>query len=337
MIRAESTAELRADEHERSPRFSLVMPAYNAQDTLERAVGSVLAQTHDDWELVIVDDGSSDGTLQIARGLEAQDARIRVVTQPNTGCAGARRTGALRARGEFVTKVDADDQLTSDALAVLSRAIDAEPGYDIYSATGYKVYPDGSKREALNDPRFLRPTSLTVEDLIDDCWIFGGAASIRRTTLEHVGGFRSQMRCEDYDLWLRALAQGATHRYIPAHIYLYTMELAGRMNEDPIPSFRSYIEILRDLDAEGLFDDEQQLLVQRAIAKFEDRIAQLQETGTTVAEYTDAQARRFKTAVHRIFGRRVGDQVILALDKVKWVVKPVRIALAKRARSKRGA
>lgn len=318
-----------------TPRFSLVMPAYNAGTTLGRAIDSVLAQTYECWELIVIDDGSTDDTLAIVRAYEQKDTRIRVIAQANAGCADARQAGAKAARGEFVTKVDADDALTPDALEVLSAAIDAEPGYDIYSATGYKVFPDGSRREALNDPKFLRPLSLTLDDLIEDCWIFGGAASIRRDTLERVGGFRPQMRCEDYDLWLRALAAGATHRYIPAHIYLYTMGLAGRMNEDPVPSFLSYIEILEDLSASGTFEERERRLAQASIGRFRERVRQLEETGDTVADYTDAQARRFKEGVYRILGKRAGDTAILAANRVKWLVEPVRIAFARRAREKR--
>ncbi len=323
-----------ASDHGSSPRFSLVMPAYNAAGTLARAVESVLSQSCRDFELIVVDDGSADDTLSIARGWERTDQRVSVLTQRNAGCAGARQAGAAVACGEFVTKIDADDALTPDALSVLSSAIDAEPGYDIYSATGYKVYPDGTRREALNDPKYLRSLSLTVDDLIEDCWIFGGAATIRRSTLERLGGFRPHVRCEDYDLWLRALAAGARHRYVPEHIYLYTMELSGRMNEDPIPSFLSYIDILEELSADGTFGEREKALATKSIERFRERIRQLEEDGTTVAEYTDAQARRFKAGVYRVFGRRAGDSVIRAANRVKGIVQPLRIALAERARRK---
>lgn len=319
---------------EHTPRFSLVMPAYNAGATIGRAIESVLAQVYPGWELIVVDDGSADDTGEIARGYAEGEPRIRVLSQPNAGCAAARHSAALAATGEFVTKVDADDELTPDALAVLSAAIDEEPGFDIYSAHGYKVYPDGSRREVFGDLRFQRPLSLTLEDLIDECWIFGGAASIRRGTLERVGGFRSQMRCEDYDLWLRALAQGATHRYIPAHIYLWSMGVPGRMNEDPTPSFRSYIEILEDLIGQGSFTEQQTALARASIVKFEERIRQFEETGTTDATYTDAQAQRFKDGVTRVFGGRVGGFVLRAADRVKWTVKPVRMWLARRRRAR---
>lgn len=317
----------------RTPRFSVVMPYFDSRPTLLRAIESALGQTFGDFELILVDDGSTDGSADIARAAAARDGRVVLLAHPvNRGCAAARGTGASAARGEFVTKMDADDVLERQALEVLARTIADEPGFDIYSATGYKVYPDGSRREALNDPRFFEPCSLDLDDLLDDCWIFGGAATIRRDTLERVGGFRPEMRCEDWDLWLRALAAGATHRYVPEHIYLYSMDLPGRMNEHPERSFRSYLVILDDLIGSGVISGSHARVAERSKEKFRKRIAQLEESGVTDAEFTDAQARRFKQWAYRTFGEAGGRVAIKAADKVKWVVKPLRLAAARRHR-----
>ncbi|MDY0087581.1 MAG: glycosyltransferase [Coriobacteriia bacterium] len=317
-------------------RFSLIMPAYNAEATISRAIESVMAQDYRGWELIVVDDGSSDATGDIAREYARRDSRIRVLTQDNQGCASARRAGAQTARGEFVTKIDADDYLLSGALATLSESIDAQPQFDIYSAHGYREFSDGSRVDVFGDPIFSKPLSLVLDDLIDECWIFGGGASIRRKTLERIGGFRAEMRCEDYDLWLRALAAGARHRYIPARIYVWSMGVPGRMNENPIPSFQSYITILQDLIARGVITGSHVDRARAAMAKFAERIRQLEETGTTDADYTNEQARRFKDAVNRLSGKRLGGAVILAADRVKWVVKPIRVNLALRKRLKDG-
>ena len=319
---------------EDAPRFSLVMPAYNASATIGRAIESVLAQTYAGWELIVVDDGSADDTGDIAQAYAIRDRRIRVLSQANAGSPAARREGALHARGEFVTRMDADDELTVDALARLSSAIDAEPDFDIYSVHGYKVYTDGSRREIFGDLRFQRLLSLTIEDLIDDCWIFSGAASIRRDVLERLGGFRPDRRAEDYDLWVRALAQGAAHLHVPAHAYLWYMDVPGHVTENPVPSFRSYISSLQDLIGEGVLTDAQVALAHASIANFEERIRQLEETGTTDAAYTDAQAQRFKEGVTRVFGARLGAWVLRGAERAKWMVKPVRVWLARRRRAR---
>lgn len=312
------------------------MPAYQAARTLGRAIESVLAQDYAGWELIVVDDGSTDATGAIAHEYAARDARIRAFSQANQGCGAARRAGAQHARGEFVTKIDADDYLLPGALCTLSAAIDAEPHFDIYSAHGYREFADGTRIDVFGDPRFSRALSLSVDDLIDECWIFGGAASIRREMLEQVGGFRAEMRCEDYDLWLRALAAGARHRYIPEHLYVWSMGVPGRMNEDPVPSFESYIVILQDLIARGILTGAREQRARTSIAKFEERIRQMHETGTTDADFTNEQAKHFKDAVNRVFGTRVGGAVIRMADRVKWTVKPFRVRMARRKRLKGG-
>lgn len=329
---SEAVSDVRSGER----RFSLVLPAYNTEQTVGRAIESVLAQSYQAWELIVIDDGSTDSTRAVAEEFAARDPRVRVVTQPNAGCAGARRAGALLASGEFVTKLDADDELLPSALAELSAAIADAPGYDIYSANGWKVAPDGTRTEIFGDPRFDLPLSLTLEDLIDDCWIFGGAASIRRGTLERLGGFRGDVRCEDYELWLRALANGATHRYVPVRAYLWYVGRSGRMNEFPEVTFESYIRVLTELQQSDRLTDEQRRLVQRSIDKLRVRIAQLEETGTTDADYTNEQARRFRSGAIRLFGERGGRAVVRLADRLKWVVRPVRVALARRARRRDG-
>jgi glycosyltransferase involved in cell wall biosynthesis len=89
-----------------APEVSIILPTYNRADTIGRAVQSVLAQTFEDWELVVVDDGSSDGTQEVLAGI---DPRIRVLRQANAGVGAARNTGLAAARGRLLTFLDSDD------------------------------------------------------------------------------------------------------------------------------------------------------------------------------------------------------------------------------------
>lgn len=106
------------------PRVSIVMPTYNRHDTILRAIGSVRAQSFDDWELLVVDDGSTDGTSDCVEGL---DPRLRVLRQENQGVAGARNTGLAAARGELVAFLDSDDAWPSHHLALATAFFDAHP------------------------------------------------------------------------------------------------------------------------------------------------------------------------------------------------------------------
>jgi succinoglycan biosynthesis protein ExoO len=104
------------------PRISVIVPAYNTAATLRRAIDSVLCQTEQSFEIVLVDDGSTDDTLSIARQLEASDPRIRVLAlRENGGQARARNLGTAAARGEWIAILDADDRYLPTRLAVLLR------------------------------------------------------------------------------------------------------------------------------------------------------------------------------------------------------------------------
>ncbi len=94
-------------------KLSIIIPCYNVAPYVERAVRSVQEQAFGDWELILVDDGSADGTLPVLRRLEASDGRIRVIAQENSGVSAARNAGLRAARGEYVHFVDADDYLSS--------------------------------------------------------------------------------------------------------------------------------------------------------------------------------------------------------------------------------
>lgn len=102
-----------------SQLVSIIIPAYNAAHFLARSVASALAQTHPETEVVIVDDGSTDGTSALADELAAQDGRIKVVHQENRGLAEARRSGIKAAQAELIMHLDADDELLPDAVAFL--------------------------------------------------------------------------------------------------------------------------------------------------------------------------------------------------------------------------
>jgi len=127
------------------PRFSIIVPAYNAESTLAETLDAISAQRVDDWECIVVDDGSSDGTLALAQSYADADPRFSVTSQPNQGTAGAYNTGVKSATGEFVVICSADDVLLPEHLERMSAFIEGEPEYDIYSNNGYFWRTDGSR------------------------------------------------------------------------------------------------------------------------------------------------------------------------------------------------
>lgn len=136
-----------------TPCISVIMPVYNAEKTLADAVRAVLAQDMPDLELLLIDDGSTDGSGQIARTLAARDARIRLVSQPNKGICAARNAGLARAAGRYLAFCDDDDLFLPGALRRLYTLAE-QTGADVVRG-GYRLLrqrPDGGMSELPHPP-----------------------------------------------------------------------------------------------------------------------------------------------------------------------------------------
>lgn len=287
-------------------RFSIAMPAYNAEATIGAAIGSVLAQEGcDSWELVIVDDGSTDGTRAIAEAAAARDPRVSVSSQPNAGTGAAVTAAIERATGEFVVRLDADDELLPGYCATVSALIDAHPGFDIYASNAYRVLPDGRRTLFHTGPRFGRQMSLTTDDLLDASQIFVTTA-FRRTLYAQVGGFRAEFYNEDYDFWLRCMMAGARHVYIPEPLALYRVH-PGQKTADGVRIRTDDIAILRDAIASGGLSTAQVAHARHTIALLEKNV-------------------KFRRAVLRVFGERLSRPVFVLAHRLAYLVRPHRRA-----------
>ena len=179
------------------------MPFLRARAFIEEAIESVRAQTHPRWELLLVNDGSDDGTGEVARGYaEREPERIRLLSQPDgrsRGASAARNLGLREARGEFVALLDADDVWHPENLSEHVRHLAAAPRADaVYSRTRYWHSWAGTEAQAQdNEPRLRVPAGQPIEPpgLLIRC-IQGKAAVpctcsilVRRTVIDRVGGF----------------------------------------------------------------------------------------------------------------------------------------------------
>lgn len=123
-------------------RFSIIVPIYNVEAYLSACVESLLGQTYSDFEVVLVDDGSTDGSPAICDRFAEQDARIRVIHKPNGGLVSARKAGAQAVRGDYVINVDGDDMVESDYLEMVSKAIDDSDNADMILWNLTELYDD---------------------------------------------------------------------------------------------------------------------------------------------------------------------------------------------------
>lgn len=199
------------------PTVSIITPTYNRAGMLKEAIESVLAQTYQDWEHLIVDDGSTDGTMGLVTRYAGQDPRIRYVRRRNGGLPAARNTGLLAARGEYVAFLDDDDRFLPKKLERQLSMLRQRPELGFVYAPVWVHYDDRSERMPIIPDRF----ATTFAELIERSAIQVCSVLVRRTALDAVGGFNERYRgCADYDLWLR-LAARFPFDYTPEPVGIY--------------------------------------------------------------------------------------------------------------------
>ena len=162
--------------------FSIIIPAYNYAHTLERALNSVLIQKRDNTELLIINDGSNDNTVEVIERLQGTVPNaFRVIHQNNSGLAATRNKGIAESNGDFLIFLDADDELAENALEYLEQAIEKNPSIDMVIGAHISVQPDGQKklrsREPLSQSREHRFKQYLLEEKLP---ISNGATAMHR-------------------------------------------------------------------------------------------------------------------------------------------------------------
>lgn len=209
------------------PLVSVIVPAYNAEAYLAHALNSVLSQTYKNIEVIVVDDGSNDGTAQIVESIIQRDDRVILLRQPNSGVAVARNLAIEKSRGEYIAPIDADDiwypqKIEKQVYCMLH----AEPSTGL--VYGWSVHIDkrgmltgGYNAFNIEGDVFL---SLIMCNFIGN----GSVPLIRRACFDRVGGYKTQVEpCEDYDLQLR-IAEFYKYRIVREFLVGYRKVISSR-------------------------------------------------------------------------------------------------------------
>jgi len=159
----------------KSPTVSIIIPVYNASETIDGIVSSISGQTFRDFELILVDDGSTDSTLNILRGLKARDTRIVIRSKKNGGPSSARNDGLAKARGKYVMFFDADDNIEKDCLEKMVATAEESSGDLVVS--GWKIDITVNKKN-IKAYKTIHPTKQTVE---------GADVSLKKFIVRSVG------------------------------------------------------------------------------------------------------------------------------------------------------
>lgn len=197
------------------PRVSIVLPFRNEERFLDESLRSILQQSFSDWELIAIDDHSTDQSVAILQSAAAVDARIRLVSNPERGLVPALNHGISVASARLIARMDADDLMTPDRLEVQTRAMENHPRAALVASrvrifprhairTGYLEYerwqngiisPDDVALEIFNESPFAHPSVM-----------------FRRDIFEEIGGYHDGPFPEDYELWLRMHERGLEMR-----------------------------------------------------------------------------------------------------------------------------
>ena len=200
------------------PVVSILMPCYNTAATLEEALESLRGQTFPDFEIVAVDDGSTDATGTILQGWQARDERLRLIRQAHAGIIAALNCGLAACRAPLVARMDGDDRCHPERLERQVAYLETHPEIDVAGCLvegfppsqvreGYRIYMDWLNSLVEEDD--IRREIFVESPLAHPSVIF------RRAAVEQAGGYQEHGWAEDYDLWLRLYLRGGRFGKLP--------------------------------------------------------------------------------------------------------------------------
>lgn len=276
-----------------APRVSVLLPAFNALATLPRAVATIRAQTFTDWELLAVDDGSTDRTVEWLRTQAAQEPRLKVISQPHAGIVAALNRGLAEARGEFIARMDADDESLPERLAEQVALLDAQPAVgvagslvefvgDHAASKGYALHVDW-----LNS--VVTPEQIALNRFVEAPFAHP-SVMFRRELVERHGSYRDGDFPEDYELWLRWLEADVRMAKVPC-VLLRWHDLPARLSRtDPRYDVESFYRLKAEHLARWLHANvpsDRKLLAWGAGRVTRKRVKLLEAHGITVSAYVD--------------------------------------------------
>ena len=185
------------------------MPVYNGDRFIAEAVASVLASEFHDWELLVLDDGSTDGSIAAARHVAGDDSRVRIIELPHGGIAATRNAGLQHARGEYIANLDADDAMFPHRLALQVAYLDTHP--ECVAVGSRSVVVDADSQPVGVAGRYFTHEDIDRSLLDGNGGAIGNdTAMIRRQVAIDVGGYTSRLQTsgEDHDMWLRLAETG---------------------------------------------------------------------------------------------------------------------------------
>ena len=207
----------------RIPYVSVIMSVYNCVRYVQESLESIIGQTFMDWEFIIIDDGSTDGTSELLNNI-CKDPRISVFRQDNHGLAKSLNTCLRLASGRYIARQDADDVSFPTRLAKQVAFLDSMPEFGLVGTWAHWTDEDDTCLQILDHPA---QDDEIQETLLEKCCFTHGSVVIRKSVLDNVGGYCEDfVLAQDYDLWLR-IAERCKVANIPEVLYTYLKVKTG--------------------------------------------------------------------------------------------------------------
>jgi glycosyltransferase involved in cell wall biosynthesis len=270
--------------------FSVIIPAYQAAHTIARAVGSALRQTHPPLEVIVCDDGSTD---DIEAAL-APYRQVRLVRQDNRGVSAASNRAAAEASGDFIVKLDADDEWLPGRLEAIDAFLRRFAELDIVTTDATVVFLDGTRRRYYADrPAFPEPRDQRLA-IICDNFIFGSAA-VRRTMFNRAGGFQVNVPHQgEYECWIRLILSGSRAGLVPEELAFYHLQpgsLSTRSTKRLLTIRSTLDHVQREFDISA--DERAHITVRRRRLLRQYRLAQVRFAAERFRDLTANPMRRW--------------------------------------------
>ena len=218
------------------PRISIIIPSYNQQEFLSDAIESALDQKTPAHEIIVIDDGSTDDSLEIAQSYE--DKGVKVISQVNKGLSGARNTGIMNATGDYILPLDSDDILLENCLEVLTKTI-KETKADVIGLS-FKAF-------GIQNAEVILMEKPTLEDFKEANRI-AYCSAIKRSVLLECGGYSAKMvhGYEDFHLWFDLLTRDKEFVTIQEPLFLYRTRENSMITE----SVKHHEELMNQINAD---------------------------------------------------------------------------------------
>ena len=207
-----------------SPRVSILLPVRNEEEFLPEALLSLSRQTISSWELVVVDDGSTDATPAILADVATRDKRVRVVPSPGRGLVAALNAGLAECRAPLVARMDGDDIAHPRRLELQAALLDADPATSL-AACAFRHFPRPQLGTGMISYEAWQNTLTSHEAILRDLFVESPfvhpSVMFRKDAVLAIGGYRDMGWAEDYDLWLRLAAAGARFARLPQTLFFW--------------------------------------------------------------------------------------------------------------------